>query len=135
MCDRRAWKICSQNHWWSSFGKKNGKKPGPPVHDDLCAFEDKHGVIRHGFTADAVNELWLTDISEHPTREGKLDLCAVKDAYSGRIVGYSIDSRMKASLAVNALENAVQRRGKRARLQGAFRSRIPRWIQSVVATL
>jgi transposase InsO family protein len=35
----------------------------------------------------------------------------VKDAYSGRIVGYSIDSRMKASLAVNALENAVQRRG------------------------
>ncbi len=41
---------------------------------------------------------------------GKLYLCAVKDAWSNRIVGYSIDSRMKASLAVAALRNAVQRR-------------------------
>jgi putative transposase len=37
-------------------------------------------------------------------------LCAVKDVYSGRIVGYSMDSRMKSSLAVAALENAVQSR-------------------------
>lgn len=32
--------------------------------------------------------------------------------YSNRIVGYSIDSRMKSTLAVNALENAVARRGE-----------------------
>ncbi|PCC16888.1 hypothetical protein CIK79_00385 [Brevibacterium aurantiacum] len=38
-------------------------------------------------------------------------LCAVKDAYSSRIVGYSISSRMKARLAVDALEMAVTRRG------------------------
>ncbi len=31
--------------------------------------------------------------------------------YSGRIVGYSIDSRMKSRLAVQALENAVAMRG------------------------
>ena len=37
------------------------------------------------------NVLWLTDITEHPTGEGKLYLCAVKDACSNRIVGYSID--------------------------------------------
>ena len=41
---------------------------------------------------------------------GKLYLCAVKDVYSGRIVGYSMDSRMKSSLAVSALENAVRAR-------------------------
>lgn len=34
-------------------------------------------------------------------------MCAVKDVYSGRIVGYSIDARMIASLAVSALRNAV----------------------------
>lgn len=90
--------------------RQEREEAGPPVHDDLCAYEDKHGVTRHRSTASSTNELWLTDISEHPTREGKLYLCAVKDAYSGRIVGYSIDSRMKASLAVNALENAVRRR-------------------------
>jgi transposase InsO family protein len=42
--------------------------------------------------------------------EGKLYLCAVKDVHSGRIVGYSIDSRMKASLAVAALRNAIRLR-------------------------
>lgn len=43
--------------------------------------------------------------------EGKLYLCAIKDVFANKIVGYSIDSRMKSSLAVRALENAVQMRG------------------------
>ena len=105
MCERTAWKICRDNQWWSVFGKKrgkNGKRPGPPVHDDL---------VKRDFTADDVNELWLTDITEHPTDEGKLYLCAIRDVFSGRIVGYSMDSRMKARLAVNALDNATSRRG------------------------
>ncbi|CAL8896174.1 IS3 family transposase [Kocuria varians] len=49
---------------------------------------------------------------EHSTEEGKLYLCAIKDVFSGRIVGYSMDSRMKARLAVNALVSAVTRRGE-----------------------
>lgn len=114
MADRTAWRICSANGWFSVFGKKhgkNGKKPGPAVHDDLCAVVDRHGVVRHQFTADTPNRLWLTDITEHNTGEGKLYLCAVKDVFSGRIVGYSINSRMKSRLAVAALNNAVARRG------------------------
>lgn len=115
MAERTAWRICSQLGWWSAFGKpKRGKvkKPGPPVHDDLCAVVDKHGVIRHAFEADAPNDLWLSDITEHRTAEGKLYVCAIKDVYSNRIVGYSIDSRMKSRLAVAALNNAVARRGE-----------------------
>jgi putative transposase len=114
MARRTAWRICSTNGWWSAFGKpkraKGSKKPGPPVHDDLCAVVDEHGVTRHVFVAEAPNELWLTDITEHKTSEGKLYLCAIKDVYSNRIVGYSIDSRMKSRLAVAALNNAVARR-------------------------
>ena len=113
MAERTAWRICSELGWWSSHGKgrgKNGKKPGPPVHDDLCAVVDKHGVTRHEFKADDPNELWLADITEHWTGEGKLYLCAIKDAYSNRIVGYSIDSRMKSRLAVAALNSAAARR-------------------------
>jgi putative transposase len=105
MCDRTAWRICRDNSWWSVFGKKrtkNGTKPGPPIHDDL---------VERNFTADGPKELWLTDITEHKTGEGKLYLCGIKDVYSGRIVGYSIDSRMTSRLAVNALENAIARRG------------------------
>ena len=103
-CDRRVWRICRDNGWWSVFGKKrakNGKKPGPPAHDDL--------VLRV-FKADQPNRLWLWDITEHPTAEGKLYLCAIKDVYSNRIVGYSISDRMKSRLAVNALASAVARR-------------------------
>ncbi|MGV9192751.1 IS3 family transposase [Microbacterium sp. MC2] len=114
MSDRTAWKIASSNGWWSAFGKKrgrNGKKPGPPVHDDLCAVTDENGRVRHEFTADAPNQLWLTDITEHRTAEGKLYLCAIKDVFGNKIVGYSISDRMKSSLAVNALNNAVAMRG------------------------
>lgn len=110
MSDRTA----SSNGWWSAFGKKrgrNGKKPGPPVHDDLCAVVDEDGRTRHVFAADAPNQLWRVDITEHKTAEGKLYCCAIKDACSGKIVGYSIDSRMKSRLAVQALENAVAMRG------------------------
>lgn len=106
MCDRTAWRICRDNSWWSAFGKKKargkGKRPGPPVHD---------GLVQRVFAATAPNELWLSDITEHWTGEGKLYLCAVKDVFSNRIVGYSIDSHMKSSLAVRALNNAVMRRG------------------------
>ena len=106
MSARTAWRSCADNGWWSVFGKKKargkGAKVGPPVHDDL---------VGRVFTADGPNRLWLTDLTEHRTAEGKVYLCAIKDVLSGRIVSYSIDSRMKSRIAVTALENAVARRG------------------------
>ncbi len=104
-CDRTMWRICSDNGWFSAFGKKTkGKKgtAGPPAHDDL---------VRRQFTADGPNLLWLADITEHHTGEGKLYLYAIKDLWSNRIVGYSIEDRMKSRIAVAALESAVARRG------------------------
>ena len=47
----------------------------------------------------------------HGCRARRLYICAVKDVFSNRIVGYSIDSRMKSRIAVHALNNAVARRG------------------------
>lgn len=80
------------------FAKKRGltHKAGPPVHDDL---------VRRAFTATTPNRLWLTDITEYRTDEGKLYLCAIKDVHSNRI-----DSGMKASLSVAALRNPVSLR-------------------------
>lgn len=103
--DRTVWKICSANEWWCVFGKKRRRtktRPGVPAHEDL---------VRRVFTAQQPNRLWLTDITEHPTGEGKVYLCAVKDAWSNRIVGYSIADRMTSQLALDALESAVARRG------------------------
>jgi transposase InsO family protein len=76
------------------------------VHDDL--------VVRQ-FSAQRPNELWLTDITEHPTAQGKLYLCAIKDACTNRIVGYAMDSRMTSQLAVDTLANAIALAGQSAR--------------------
>jgi transposase InsO family protein len=54
--------------------------------------------------------LWVTDIIQHRTREGWLYCCAVLDAFSRRIVGWSIDSRADATLVVNALDRAIRNR-------------------------
>ncbi len=101
----RVQRLCSQQRLFSVHARKRGagRRPGPPVHEDL---------VKRKFTAAKPNQLWLTDISEHPTAEGKLYLCAVKDACSNRIVGYSIDARMTAHLAVKALRNALALRGR-----------------------
>jgi putative transposase len=98
--ENRVARLCSQQRIWSAFAKKRGlnRKAGPPVHDDL---------VDRQFTAPVADLVWLTDITEHPTGEGKLYLCAVKDVFSNRIVGYSLDARMQASLAVSALRNAI----------------------------
>jgi putative transposase len=104
--ENRVARLCSQHGISSVLHRRRwrGRRPGPAVHDDL---------VRREFTAAHPNELWLTDITEHPTAEGKLYLCAIKDVCSNRIVGYSIDDRMKATLAVAALRNATALRGCR----------------------
>jgi putative transposase len=96
----RVNRLCSQQRLFSIHARKRGlhRTPGAPVHDDL---------VERRFTAATPNRLWLTDITEHPTTHGKLYLCAVKDACTNRIVGYSMADRMTSQLAVNALANAV----------------------------
>ena len=67
-------------------------------------------LVKRQFTADGPNRLWVTDITEHPTREGKLYCCVVIDVFSRRVVGWAIDSTQKADLATNALGMAIDSR-------------------------
>lgn len=103
--ERRVWRVCRDNKVLSTTTKKgcrgSPKTPGPAVHDDL---------VQRVFTAPAPDVAWLTDITEHPTDEGKLYWCSIKDLFSNRIVGYAIDDRMTAQLAVSALRSAIARR-------------------------
>ncbi len=105
MSEGRVHRLCRQQRVWSTTTRKgrrgSGKVPGPAVHDDL---------VRRVFRADRVDEVWLTDITEHPTLDGKVYCCAIKDLCSNRIVGYAIDERMTAQLAASALRAAIARR-------------------------
>lgn len=103
--ERRVWRLCSQQGIWSTTVRKgrrgSGKRPGPAVYDDH---------VQRNFTSAGPNLKWLTDITEHPTGEGKVYCCAIKDLFSNRIVGYAIADRMTAELAVAALRAAIARR-------------------------
>ena len=81
--------------------RKNHPRPAPPVHDDL---------VQRRFVAEGPDRLWLTDITEHLTREGKVYLAAVLDVYARRIAGWSIADHLRAELVVDALEMARWRR-------------------------
>ena len=69
-------------------------------------------MARRDFTtvASQANQVWVTDITEHPTKERKLYFCAVKDIFSNRIIGYAAGSHMSSSLALSALNTAIARR-------------------------
>lgn len=81
-----------------------GARVGKPSSMDL---------VRRRFRADSPDRLWMTDITEHPTREGKIYCCAVIDAFSRMVVGWSIDSRQTGLLVTNALGMALNRRAPR----------------------
>ena len=70
-------------------------------------------LVGRVFRRDRPNELWLTDITEHPTREGKVYCAVVLDAFSRLVVGWSIDSTQPTTLVLNALGMATQRRKDR----------------------
>ena len=122
--ERRVWRLCSEHRIWSTTTKKgrksSGKRPGPAVHDDL---------VQRNFTAPAPDRVWLTDITEHWTDQGKLYACVIKDVCSNRIVGHATSDRMTAALATTALRSAIARRQPKGTVVvhsdrgGQFRSR------------
>jgi putative transposase len=67
-------------------------------------------LVERRFDRPAPDQLWVTDITEHPTREGKVYCCVVLDVFSRRVVGWSIDSHQATPLVTNALGMAISNR-------------------------
>jgi transposase InsO family protein len=67
-------------------------------------------LVDRNFTRNGPDQLWVTDITEHPTQEGKVYCAVVLDAFSRRVVGWSIDATPTAALVTNALGMAIQGR-------------------------
>lgn len=82
-------------------GRTTIRVPGVRVADDL---------VRREFRPAAPDVLWVADITYLRTWEGWLYLAAVQDAYSRRIVGWSMADHMRAELVVDALQMGLHRR-------------------------
>jgi len=66
--------------------------------------------VRRDFAPVAPNRLWVADLTEIATWEGKLYLAVVIDCYSRRCVGWAMADHMRAELVVEALEMALWQR-------------------------
>lgn len=109
------------------FGLPVKKMRRGPRGDVSCA-----DLVRRNFRSEQPNQLWLTDITEHHTREGEVFCCAVLDVHSRRIVGWSIDTTQTAALVTNALAMAVANRrpSKGAILHSDHGSQFTSWLFS-----
>lgn len=96
-----------------SFMRELGIKglPGPKRRTkNLVNEATEEDLVQRNFTVDPPNVLWLTDITEHPTREGKVYCCCVLDAFSRKVVGWAIDRRCEAPLVKDAVSMASEAR-------------------------
>lgn len=87
-----------------SWPKKKGctrRDPSAELSDDL---------VNREFGVHGPDRLWVTDITEHRTGEGKIYVAVVLDAWSRRIVGWSIADHIRSELVVDALQMAIWRR-------------------------
>lgn len=66
-------------------------------------------LVTRQFRPDGPNELWVADITEHPTGTGKVYCAVVIDAWNRQVVGHSIADHLRAELVVDALDMACWR--------------------------
>ena len=67
-------------------------------------------LVDRNFVRHEPDQLWVTDVTEHPTREGKVYCAVVLDVFSRRVVGWSIDQSATSGLVTSALGMAIQNR-------------------------
>lgn len=67
-------------------------------------------LLQRDFSADRPNQVWVCDITYVSTGEGFLYVAGILDAYSRRIVGWSMADHLRTELVGNALEMAVVHR-------------------------
>ena len=74
------------------------------------SLEPSDDLVKRAFDPAEPDRLWVMDVTEHPTENGKAYLAVVLDAFSRRVVGWSIADHMRSELVVDALQMAIWRR-------------------------
>ncbi len=77
--------------------KRRGWRPEPATHADL---------VQRQFSAGEPDRVWFTDVTQHRAKDGWVYCCAVIDAFSRKVVGWSIADHIRTELVIDALEMA-----------------------------
>jgi putative transposase len=81
------------------------------IKGDGCRVPD---LVERNLTAEAPDRLWVADITYVPTWTGFLYLAVVLDAFSRRIVGWSMATTLTTQLVLDALNMALATRRPRS---------------------
>ncbi len=100
-----------RSSWLPRHQRTSGPAQGQAQPAHRATTED---LVQRLFARNDPDQLWMTDIKEHPTRERKLYCCVVLDAWSRRVVGWSLDRRPTAAMVNSALGMAIEARLPRA---------------------
>lgn len=101
--------------------KRNGIKARTARKFKVVTTDSSHdqpiakNLLEQRFEAERPNQVWLTDFTYIPTKEGFTYLCTIEDLYSRRIVGWATSRKIDTELALKALMQAV---ALRSGLQG-----------------
>ena len=99
----KGYRVCRDNGLLQKRRKPRGITKADPK---AQAAED---LVKRDFTAAAPNAKWLTDITQVECADGKLYVCSILDCFDASIVGFSIESHMRAELCTAALNSALMR--------------------------
>ncbi len=75
-----------------------------------CGAQPAADLVERDFSASGPDELWVADITYVPTQAGFLYLAVVVDAWSRRVVGWSMATHLRTSLVLNAFDMALMQR-------------------------
>jgi putative transposase len=73
-------------------------------------------LVARDFTPAGPDRLWVADITQQRTDQGWLYLAVVLDAFSRRIVGWSMADHLRTELVLDALDMAISQRNPAAGL-------------------
>jgi len=79
--------------------------------DSHHRFHKHPNLVKDAPKPTAPNQLWVSDITYLPTRQGTVYLSLVTDAYSRRIVGHHVHSSLHTTGCLAALDRAVRGAG------------------------
>jgi len=93
----------------AGVGGRRKRRRRPPAAATAAAAASAADLVDRDFTAERPNELWVADITEFDTAEGKLHLAGVLDVCTQKLVGWSMSCRATADLVTDAVAMAAQR--------------------------
>ncbi len=89
------------------------RRKGPPTRRRVPETAPAPDLVRRDFTARALDQLWVADITYVPTWMGFLYLAVVLDAHSRRVVGWAMAEHLRSELVIDAVDMATWRRRPR----------------------